>query len=79
MESGYDRYLKYQFQMLGSFFTKLFDAISQADDDNLNALAKGFPEEVDAFKTWTRVGSKALVARCSPVYQKKVESGEWIL
>lgn len=79
MDTGYDRYLKYQFRLLGSFFTALFDAISRADEDNLDALAKGFPEEVDAYKTWARVGSAQLVAKCSPAYQQKVESGEWVV
>ena len=79
IENGYDRYLKFQFHVEGHFFTMLFEAISRADEDNLNKLALGFPEEVDAFKIWTRIGSGRLVAKCCSEYQSKVASGEWIL
>lgn len=66
MDSGYDRYLKYQFRQLGKFYTALFDAITYAD-------------EVDAFKIWTRVGADELIAKCSPTYQQKIKSGEWVV
>jgi len=54
--NGFDKYLEYQFQQTGHFFTQLFDLISRADEDNLVKLAKGFPQEVEAYKTWTRKG-----------------------
>ena len=78
-ENGYDRYLKSQFGVTGDFYRTLFYAISCADEDNLNKLAMGFPEEVDAYKIWTRIGSKELIAKCNEIYQKKVSNGEWII
>jgi hypothetical protein len=52
-DSGFDRYLEFQYQFTGDFYTMLFRAIGQADDRNLDRLAKGFPEEVEAHVTWT--------------------------
>lgn len=46
--------LKWQWHLYGSFFTCLFDAIKQADDDNLARLSKGFPVEVAGFLAWNR-------------------------
>ena len=63
--NGFDRYLEFQFRWSGSFYTHLFGAIQQADHKNLEKLAKGFPEEVDAYKTWARVGSDAFLSNCS--------------
>ncbi len=37
-----------------SFFGKLFAAIYKADTENKTKLAKGFPDEVQAVRDWTR-------------------------
>ena len=55
-KSGFDRFLEFQYHFTGDFYTHLFRAISQADDQNLERLAKGFPEEVEAHVTWTVQG-----------------------
>jgi len=79
--TGYDRYLEFQFNWSGDFFTYLFRAISMADEFNLAKLAEGFPEEVEAYKTWTRVGQNAFLNKCSDSHplKMKVLSGEYIL
>jgi len=51
--------------MTGSFYTALFWAIQQADEGNLCRLAQGFPEEVEAYKVWTRQGQRQFLDRCS--------------
>ena len=68
-KNGYDRYLEYQFRRafpMSDFFAALFNAMGQADTGNLERIAKGFPEEVEAYKTWTRVGVKEFLAKCTP-------------
>lgn len=65
-KNGYDRYLDYQFQMIGDFFKTLFEAIGRADEVNAEKLRKGFPEEVDAVHTWQRIGQEALLSKCTP-------------
>ena len=78
MPNGYDRYLDKQFRMSGSFFSALFDAIMQADGTNLEKIAQGFPEEVEAYKTWTRIGVDEFLAKCSPdnPLLAKIKKGE---
>ncbi len=44
--------IMWQFRMLGGFKAALFEAIRLADPENLERLARGFPEEVAAFKEW---------------------------
>ena len=44
------RLCDWQYQRSGSFFTKLFDAMTKADNINLGRLGEGFPEEVAAFR-----------------------------
>ena len=63
--SGHDKYLEFQYRRTGGFFTTLFKAISLADSDNLPKLEKGFPEEVDAFKIWSRQGAEYLLPKIS--------------
>lgn len=46
--------LHWQFRMLGGFKTKLAEAIAKADEGNLARLRLGFPDEVDAFKSFSR-------------------------
>ena len=45
---------KWQFRMMGGFESSLMDAISRADENNLNKIALGFPGFVATFKGWTR-------------------------
>jgi len=61
--NGYIRYLEHQFHFSGSFAHALFTAIELADDQNLERLAQGFPEEVEAYKVWSRVGAEELLNR----------------
>ena len=37
-----------------SFMNNLFQAMSKADTVNLSRLSRGFPEEVDAYRRYTR-------------------------
>jgi hypothetical protein len=55
-DSGFDRFLEWQYHFTGDFYTLLFRTIGQADDQNLERLAKGFPEEVEAHVIWTTQG-----------------------
>lgn len=48
--------LRWQWALYGDFFTALFGAIKQADDQNLERLRKGFPVEVAGFVAWSRGG-----------------------
>lgn len=47
-------HVQYGVLPMGSFFTSLWKAIVAADLSNLRALEKGFPEEVKAWRSWTR-------------------------
>ncbi len=58
---GERRYLEFQFNKASGFFTALFIAMEKADDDNLEKMRLGFPEEVDALKRW-RYGDLAEAA-----------------
>ena len=48
------RLCDWQHHRSGSFFKTLFDAISLADNDNLDNLAAGFPEEIKAFRRYRK-------------------------
>ena len=74
---GYTRYLENQFRWSGSFFAALFGAISNSDEGNRAKLALGFPFEVEAYNTWTRVGRDAFLAECDPDHPlvKGIEAG----
>ena len=76
--NGFDKYLEYQFGWSGDFYKLLFMLIGTADEGNLNRLSRGFPGEVDAYKTWTRIGKDAFLAKCSQDHPlvKKIEVGE---
>lgn len=65
MNNGYDKYLEFQYGWSGDFYKALFRAISLADSDNSPKLEKGFPEEVDAYRIWSRVGANALLEKIS--------------
>lgn len=60
--NGYVLYAKFQLGMLGDFYTYLFRAINYADKKNLERIAKGFPQCVEAYKTFTRVGASEFFA-----------------
>ena len=78
--NGYDKYLEFQYRQSGHFYTALFEAISKADEDNLELLSKGFPEEVDAFRLFSRTqdGVKGFLAHCSAAHPlKKVMQAEY--
>lgn len=66
MANGYDKYLEYQYQQTGGFFTKLFKLIAVADGENNRRLALGFPEEVDAVNIWQSEGPEALQTKVTP-------------
>jgi hypothetical protein len=80
-KNGYDRYLEYQLHMSGSFFAALFDTITRADEGNLNRLTQSFPEEVEAYKTFTRIGLQEFLAKCTSDSEllKKVLNKEYFL
>lgn len=44
---------KWQYRMLGDFYTSLINSIMLADETNLKRLAKGFPVEVDGYILYT--------------------------
>lgn len=44
--------VKFQFRLLGGFGTALANAICAADENNLDRLALGFPEEVSGYRAW---------------------------
>lgn len=71
--NGYDRYLDFQYGRSGDFMQALFTAIMKADTNNQDKLALGFPEEVEAYRCWTRIGVKEFAERCgqknSPLYK----------
>ena len=62
-ETGYDRYIEYQFHFAGDFYQSLFQAIGRADKDNLARFEKGFPEEVHAHILWTQFGMEMFAVR----------------
>lgn len=71
--------LKWQYREHGGFFTALWSAISQADDDNLDRLSFGFPDHVQAYRDYVATGEfnrklKAWLKRDSLVNQKEVSS-----
>jgi len=62
--NGYDRYLDFQYSRSGHFMQALFTAIMKADTENQDKLAMGFPEEVEAYRCWTRIGVEEFARRC---------------
>jgi hypothetical protein len=64
--NGYNKYLEFQYRWSGDFYTSLFRAIALADTGNTQRLSKGFPEEVDAYRIWTREGVEAFLEKVSP-------------
>ena len=52
--TGERHLVDWQFGLGGDFNNALFDAISKADELNLAKLEMGFPEEVIAFRRYSR-------------------------
>jgi hypothetical protein len=52
LTNGEINLLKFNRGMTGSFMRHLFEALFVADEHNLDRLAKGFPEEVEAVRRW---------------------------
>ena len=79
--NGYDRYLEFHFGMTGNFFKSLFNVIAIADNRNIEKLRLGFPEEVDAYLIFTRVGKDAFLSKCNPdhVLMKDLEAKKILL
>lgn len=44
--------VKWRVGALGGFYRALWDAISQADDSNLERLELAFPVEVEGYRRW---------------------------
>lgn len=55
MDAGEQHLCEWQFGGGGSFFFKLFEAISVADGSNQARLARAFPEEVTAYRKFATV------------------------
>ena len=45
----------WQYKMLGGFKSELMKVISRADNDNLDKLEKGFPDEVIGYRKFSRI------------------------
>jgi hypothetical protein len=68
IHNAYDKYLEWQFRVTGGFYSHLFEAISRADEENLAKFALGFPQEVEAYKTFTRTGVEAFAGKCTSTH-----------
>lgn len=55
LTAGEEQLVKWQFRMQGDFYSALWKAIMLADEGNLDRLAEGFPDDVDAYKRFSRV------------------------
>lgn len=47
--------IDWQYHMAGDFMTALVEAIARADMKNLEKLAEGFPEEVEAYINFSQI------------------------
>lgn len=54
LNNGEHKLYEWQYRMSGSFYKSLFEMFCNADDFNLDRLAKGFPEEVEAYRRYAR-------------------------
>lgn len=43
----------WQYKMLGGFFTLIMEACATADETNLDKIALGFPEHVEAYRKYS--------------------------
>lgn len=56
INAGERRLIEWQFRCASDFYGRLMAAISYADSGNLDRLAKGFPEEVQAYRDFAMTG-----------------------
>lgn len=59
----------------GSFATALTVAISHADDEQLDRLARGYPEEVAAIRRWRTEPGFAADIRATPEWAERHATG----
>ena len=52
MTSGEQRFVEFQNGDGGTFYSRLFETLLCADHNNLDKLARGFPEEVAAIRNY---------------------------
>ena len=62
--------VKWQYRLHGTFFTHLANAIARADEDNLDRLKRGFPDEVNGY-----VNYKAMKGWWETTRQKAIDEG----
>ena len=55
--------VKWQYNRLGDFQKALANAITRADDDNLESLALGFPMQVNAYRRWALGGVPSIAPK----------------
>lgn len=55
-QTGKDRFDDFMNRKSGSFYDFLFQAIFHADDENIEKIRFGFPEEVEAYEEWKYKG-----------------------
>jgi predicted DNA-binding protein len=55
MNASEKRLCDWQFELSGSFYYHLFEAISRADRVNIECLRNGFPQEVNAYHNYSTV------------------------
>jgi hypothetical protein len=56
INDGERRLIEWQFRCASDFYGRLMAAISYADSDNLDRIAKGFPEEAQAYRDFAHTG-----------------------
>jgi hypothetical protein len=49
---GEKKILRWQFRLLGGYWTAFFEAAIRADDGNLDALARAYPGVISALRSW---------------------------
>lgn len=64
--NGADNYLEFYYSQSGAFYTLLFQLIASADRFNRLKLAEVFPEEVQAYQTFTEISPEAFSQLCHP-------------
>lgn len=52
LNKGTQDLVKYKYRWASDFIRELFHVIERADDGNLDKLAKGFPEHVEAYRNF---------------------------
>ncbi len=49
---GEKRVLRWQWGLMGGYWTAFFEAAMRADDGNLDALARAYPGVISALRSW---------------------------